>query len=262
MIPITTEAVEHDPGARGLASCDSLDRMWGLDCANPEDAPVDDVRPIDAHSMNGDSALASVASCSCTCRRRVAPRCSSGCVSTSARRGVYPTPDEQGDVRAVTDLDFLVERLRVHGDEVRVVTGHFPLCTTDLLGGGFTTFTVLRDPVERTLSLLRRRQNAEERFHGRDLGGHLRRRLAARHHPQPHGQDAVAHRRRGDLRSTGDAGRVRSGTTRAREEPTCETESTCSDCKSTSTTSASTSRTGSTGISVRLGSRTGRSARR
>jgi len=49
------------------------------------------------------------------------------------------------------------------------VTGHFPLCTADLLGGGFTTFTVLRDPVERTLSLLRRRQNAEERFHGRDL---------------------------------------------------------------------------------------------
>ena len=84
-------------------------------------------------------------------------------------RCVYPTPDEQGDMRAVTDLDFLVERLRVHGDDVRVVTGHFPLCTTELVGGGFTTFTVLRDPVERTLSLLRRRQNAEERFQGRTL---------------------------------------------------------------------------------------------
>jgi hypothetical protein len=84
-------------------------------------------------------------------------------------RGVYPTPDEQGDVQAVTDLDFLVDRLRVHGDDVRVVTGHFPLCTTELLGGEFTTFTVLRDPVERTLSVLRRRQKAEERFHGMDL---------------------------------------------------------------------------------------------
>jgi hypothetical protein len=84
-------------------------------------------------------------------------------------RGVYPTPDERGDVRAVTDLDFLVERVRAHGDEVRVVTGHFPLCTTELLGGELTTFTVLRDPVERTLSLLRRRENAEERFHGRTL---------------------------------------------------------------------------------------------
>ena len=34
----------------------------------------------------------------------------------------------------------------MHGDEVRVVTGHFPLCTVDLLGGAFTTFTVLREP--------------------------------------------------------------------------------------------------------------------
>jgi len=84
-------------------------------------------------------------------------------------RGVYPTPDEREDVRAVTDLDFLVERLRAHGAEIRVVTGHFPLCTTNLLGGGYTTFTVLRDPVERTLSLLRRRQKAEERFRGREL---------------------------------------------------------------------------------------------
>src|SRR4051812_37114510 len=84
-------------------------------------------------------------------------------------RGVYPTPDERGDVRAVTDLEFLQNRLRLHGDEVRVVTGHFPLCTTDVLGKPFTTFTVLRSPVDRTLSLLRRRENAEERFRGREL---------------------------------------------------------------------------------------------
>jgi len=35
------------------------------------------------------------------------------------------------------------------------VTGHFPLCTTELLDADFTTFTILRDPVERTLSYLR-----------------------------------------------------------------------------------------------------------
>jgi len=84
-------------------------------------------------------------------------------------RGVYPTPEERGDIRAVIDLDFLMERLRVHGEEVRVVTGHFPLCTNEVLGGGFSTFTVLRDPVERTLSVLRRRQEGEEHFRGRDL---------------------------------------------------------------------------------------------
>ena len=35
------------------------------------------------------------------------------------------------------------------------MTGHFPLCTADLLDASFTTLTVLRDPVERTLSNLR-----------------------------------------------------------------------------------------------------------
>jgi hypothetical protein len=38
---------------------------------------------------------------------------------------------------------------------IRVYTGHFPFVVSDLLGGGFTTVTLLRDPVERTISLLR-----------------------------------------------------------------------------------------------------------
>ena len=82
---------------------------------------------------------------------------------------VYPTPDDQGDVRAVTDVDYLSTRFRAVGDELRVVTGHFPLCTADLLDPQLRTFTVLRDPVERTLSLLRRRRIAETRFHGMEL---------------------------------------------------------------------------------------------
>ena len=57
------------------------------------------------------------------------------------------------------DTTLLVEHLRkrwtVRADEIQLVTGHFPLCTTELLGGGFTTFTVLREPIERILSALR-----------------------------------------------------------------------------------------------------------
>lgn len=49
----------------------------------------------------------------------------------------------------------LLQRWKERGDQIRVVAGHFPLCTTDLLGGGFTTLTVLREPVDRTLSYLR-----------------------------------------------------------------------------------------------------------
>ena len=53
------------------------------------------------------------------------------------------------------DIGQLLSRWAVRAPEIRVVTGHFPLCTTELLGGGFTTLTVVRDPVERTLSYLR-----------------------------------------------------------------------------------------------------------
>lgn len=82
---------------------------------------------------------------------------------------VYPTPSDHGNVAAVLDVDHLVERFRTHRDELRVVTGHFPLCVIERLEAPFTTFTILRDPIQRTLSLLRRRQVADERFQGFDL---------------------------------------------------------------------------------------------
>jgi Sulfotransferase family len=70
---------------------------------------------------------------------------------------VYPA-ESDGDPEAVMPQLFpniLLDRWGDRRDEIRVVTGHFPLCTAELLGAEFTTFTVLRDPVERTLSYLR-----------------------------------------------------------------------------------------------------------
>lgn len=67
---------------------------------------------------------------------------------------LYPDPDEPIGTRTI-DVDELVRAWPSRRAEVRVVAGHFPLCTTDLLGGGFRTFTLLRDPVERILSSLR-----------------------------------------------------------------------------------------------------------
>jgi hypothetical protein len=70
-------------------------------------------------------------------------------------RAVYPI-DEDGDAIArVISVDQLLSVWAMRGGEIRVVTGHFPLCVTDLLGGGFITFTVLRHPLERTISYLR-----------------------------------------------------------------------------------------------------------
>lgn len=82
---------------------------------------------------------------------------------------VYPMPEDHGDVRAVTDVAHLIDRFALRHDHLRVVTGHFPLCIAEVLGEPFTTFTLLRDPVERTLSLLRRRKIAEARFHNLEL---------------------------------------------------------------------------------------------
>jgi hypothetical protein len=74
---------------------------------------------------------------------------------------VYPAGRLDGtDVQKVAmSIDHLRERLAVRGDEIRVIAGHFPLCTTEVIDGQFTTLTLLREPVERTLSYLRHTRN-------------------------------------------------------------------------------------------------------
>src|SRR5919106_3406436 len=83
--------------------------------------------------------------------------------------GVYPMPQYQGTPDDVLDVDLLRERFVRHRGEIRVVTGHFPLCTADTLGVPFVTFTVLREPVDRALSFLRHQRKEEPRFHGASL---------------------------------------------------------------------------------------------
>jgi Sulfotransferase family len=79
---------------------------------------------------------------------------------------VYPLPEHRKDVRSQIDVDFLREVFAEKGDQIRVVTGHFPLCTTEVLGVPFRSFTVLREPVERTLSFLRHQERLEPRWAG------------------------------------------------------------------------------------------------
>jgi hypothetical protein len=68
---------------------------------------------------------------------------------------VYPGPDDGAPPDTVLSVAHLRERWARRRDEIRIVTGHFPLCTVELLGAPFVTLTVLREPVERTLSYLR-----------------------------------------------------------------------------------------------------------
>jgi hypothetical protein len=67
---------------------------------------------------------------------------------------VYP-PRRTDDVNWVLSVDRLVEHWQARRDELRVLTGHFPYCTTTLLDTPVHTVTVLRHPVPRTLSYLR-----------------------------------------------------------------------------------------------------------
>lgn len=69
---------------------------------------------------------------------------------------IYPDGSDGLDrIESFMSMKHLQERMRVRGDEIQVVTGHFPLCTTEVLEGNFTTLTILREPIERTLSYLR-----------------------------------------------------------------------------------------------------------
>src|SRR5437879_1319915 len=67
---------------------------------------------------------------------------------------VYPNSSDGDLFSGVPQFSIpcLTSRWIDRGDGIRLVFGHFPLCMTELLGGGFTTLTVLREPVERTLS--------------------------------------------------------------------------------------------------------------
>lgn len=68
---------------------------------------------------------------------------------------IYPNATDGPVIPSVISIDHLLTRWAERRDEIRILTGHFPLCTADLLGEPFTAFTVLREPVERTLSYLR-----------------------------------------------------------------------------------------------------------
>jgi Sulfotransferase family len=72
------------------------------------------------------------------------------------RSAIYPDRNIDGEIVAsVISVEHLLSRWQARGEEIKVVTGHFPLCTAELLGGEFTTLTLLREPIERTLSYLR-----------------------------------------------------------------------------------------------------------
>jgi hypothetical protein len=81
----------------------------------------------------------------------------------------YPDPETDVDrVAAYTQLSYLralpPERVRV----IRAYAGHFPFLATQLIPGEFVTMTLLRDPIDRTISYLKQCRGLEQ-FHDAPL---------------------------------------------------------------------------------------------
>ena len=63
--------------------------------------------------------------------------------------------DGQLDIQHHLSVPYLLTLSDERWAHIRVLTGHFPYVVHEILGRDFLTVTILRDPVERTISLLR-----------------------------------------------------------------------------------------------------------
>lgn len=78
--------------------------------------------------------------------------------ATFSDAAIYPNATDGKVGHSVISVSNLLERWRLRRDDLRLIAAHFPLCTTELLDADFVTLSVLREPVERTLSYLRHQQ--------------------------------------------------------------------------------------------------------
>lgn len=86
--------------------------------------------------------------------------------STFAENQVYPNASDGDDARvSVISVSHLQKQWEVRGHEIRLLTGHFPVRTIELLDSPdpWVTMTIFRDPVERVLSFLRHQAARRQR---------------------------------------------------------------------------------------------------
>ena len=79
---------------------------------------------------------------------------------------MYPQRAEDDDLLlANASIPYLLNIPESRKARVRFYSGHFPLVATELLGGDFLTMTMLRDPVDRTVSFLKHMKRRDPRYH-------------------------------------------------------------------------------------------------
>jgi len=73
---------------------------------------------------------------------------------------VYPTKELDADLQLANwSIEYVTSLPAERRARTRVYTGHFPFVTVELLGLDLITLTILRDPIDRTISRLRQRQH-------------------------------------------------------------------------------------------------------
>ena len=86
---------------------------------------------------------------------------------------IYPARgidwESPADVEAYINIPRLLSLAPERRSQIRVFTGHFPFMARDLIDPGLRTLTVLREPVARTVSILKQFKRREERFAGLPL---------------------------------------------------------------------------------------------
>jgi len=83
------------------------------------------------------------------------------------RKGVYPIKKLDGDVyQAYTDIDRLCDISPERRSQIRCFMGHFPFYAAKAAAPDAVKLTILRDPIERTMSLLKNMHSwPDERLH-------------------------------------------------------------------------------------------------
>ncbi len=76
---------------------------------------------------------------------------------------VYPTKELDADLQLANwSIEYVTSLPTERRERTRVYTGHFPFATVELMGLDLITLTILRDPVDRTISRLSQRRHFDE----------------------------------------------------------------------------------------------------
>jgi len=82
---------------------------------------------------------------------------------------IFPSSQDRG-MKSIMFVDYLYERAQKDQDKIQVFKGHFPYWVHEGLGSDIRTFTILREPVARTLSFLRHQKKmAPEKYKDKSL---------------------------------------------------------------------------------------------